>query len=280
MANSFLYDNTYPIPKEILRHINTKLYSLSDKEGIKRAKNLLKSKSVSYQELKRLKNFFDHFDVEKNNVEQFELAGGQLMRGWVDHMLDTQRDLIKTKEKSLSSVKPDLHHDLSLGKVEIPKIEDINKGVNEDVNGEVTGEVPGKYKSDLQKNALAVIFNPDKKILLLKRAPIVEYWQPNKWALVGGKVENGEDVEEAVKREIEEETGLIIDKFLERFVIQRNPDSVEHIFITIYEGDPYDIKLNDEHTAYEWFSYIEINFINTVPNLKDYINIALNKNYN
>lgn len=48
----------------------------------------------------------------------------------------------------------------------------------------------------------AVIFNPHKQILLLKRA------QLNYWDLPGGRIQQNEEVLDALKREVQEETGL------------------------------------------------------------------------
>ena len=55
------------------------------------------------------------------------------------------------------------------------------------------------------KTAAAIIMFPANKILLIKRGTVVfrDYW-----ALPGGNVEAGETVEEAVVREVREETGL------------------------------------------------------------------------
>ena len=47
--NSALYGNTYPIPKQILTKINALIYTnVLTGDGIKRAKNLLKSGNVTY----------------------------------------------------------------------------------------------------------------------------------------------------------------------------------------------------------------------------------------
>jgi len=57
------------------------------------------------------------------------------------------------------------------------------------------------------KTAAAIIEFPDNKILLVKRGtPVFRGY----WALPGGKVEPKETVEEAVIREVKEETGLIV----------------------------------------------------------------------
>jgi 8-oxo-dGTP diphosphatase len=62
------------------------------------------------------------------------------------------------------------------------------------------------------RTVVAIIEFPNNRILLVKRAtkPFVHYW-----ALAGGRVEVSETVEQAILREIKEETGLdveIVDK--------------------------------------------------------------------
>jgi 8-oxo-dGTP diphosphatase len=56
--------------------------------------------------------------------------------------------------------------------------------------------------------AIAIIEFPNNKILLIKRGTSVFRGY---WALPGGKVEDGETVEEAVVREVKEETGLKVE---------------------------------------------------------------------
>jgi 8-oxo-dGTP diphosphatase len=58
------------------------------------------------------------------------------------------------------------------------------------------------------RTVAAIIEFPDNKILLVKRAtvPFIGYW-----ALVGGRVEIGESVEQAAIREVKEETGLVVE---------------------------------------------------------------------
>jgi mutator protein MutT len=58
------------------------------------------------------------------------------------------------------------------------------------------------------QTAAAIIEFPNNKILLIKRGTTVFRGY---WALPGGKVEAGETVEEAIVREIKEETGLTVE---------------------------------------------------------------------
>ena len=95
--------------------------------------------------------------------------------------------------------------------------------------------------------------------------------------MVGGAIEKGETPEQAVKREIKEETGLDISKFIKSFSIQKNPDSIEHIFACRYDGEPTDIKLNEENTNYGWYDVDEMKFLDIVPHLIEYITMAFKK---
>lgn len=255
--NSELYDKTFKLPSEVLKHLQAVLTSNPHGEGVKRAKFLLKNGAITYQAMKRIKNFFD--DYKGDNKKQYELAGGDLMKSFIERTLNRERDAVSRGKEIKRDATNDLSRDMKPQKT--PQLNE-NDGENDGV----------------KKNALAIIVNDNNQFLLLKRNPNVEMWQPGKWALVGGSVEEGETPEEAVKREIKEETGLDINKFEEKFVIQRNPDSVEHIFIGKYDGHPFDVKLNWEHISYDWCFPEELKFLNHVPNLVDYINIAF-KNY-
>lgn len=144
-------------------------------------------------------------------------------------------------------------------------------------SGEVNLKENNEFPKDLKRNALAIIFNDSMHVLLLKRSSNEEHWMPSKWALVGGGVEDGEEPVEAVQREIKEETGLEINNFIEKFVLQRNEDSVEHMFIAKYNGNNDDVELNHEHDDFDWYSIEQIKNLDSVPNLLDYVKIALTK---
>lgn len=109
--------------------------------------------------------------------------------------------------------------------------------------------------------ASIIIYN-DEKILLQQR-------KDNKcWGYPGGKIENGEIVEEAARRELYEETGLIVNSMM-LFGVFSGPE-FHHVYPDGNEVDIIDIVFtsNDFHgelTAQEeevddlrWFHYNEL----------------------
>jgi 8-oxo-dGTP pyrophosphatase MutT (NUDIX family) len=257
MANSELYGKTFSVPPDVLKYIQTVLVSTPTGEGVKRAKFIVKNGVLTYQELKGLKHFFDTFNPQTGNKAQYALAGGDLMKAFVEKTLQAERDAVDRGKE----IKRDMTVDVNLGTkaYQTPRLNEEEK------------------KEELKKNAVAIIVDKDNKFLLLKRSDDPTIWQPSKWALVGGAIEKGETPEKAVSREIQEETGLEINKFTKTFSIQRHADSIEHIFACRYEGDPTDVTLNPENTKYGWYDVEEINYLDTVPHLMEYITLAFKK---
>ena len=99
----------------------------------------------------------------------------------------------------------------------------------------------------------AIIFNPDGKILLCKS----HKWK-NKYVIPGGYIEFGEKMEEALKREIFEETGLdIYDIELislkESIGDDKFHEDKHFIFIDyVCKTDSNKVTLNDEAEEYVW----------------------------
>jgi 8-oxo-dGTP diphosphatase len=255
--NSQLYDKTYPVPQDVLRGIQVALTSTPQGDGVKRAKTLLKNGVITYQGMKRLKNFFDYFNPQTDNKTQYVLAGGDLMKQFIETTLAQDRAGVARSKEVRRDMTANPNSELKPNSP-MPRLNETKKD----------------KKEEKQKNAVAVIVDNDNKILLLKRSKMPKIWQPEKWSLVGGAVEKGETPQQAVEREILEETGLTIDKFVKVFSIQRNPNSIETVFACRYEGDPTDIKLNEEHTNYGWYDIDEMNYLEIVPNLIEYVTLS------
>jgi len=255
MANSELYGKTFQIPNDVLERIKKHLVSHPDVDGSKRAKFLLKNGTITYQSLKRLKNFFDTFNPQQQNQVQYELAGGDKMKGFVESTLNAKRDAV-TRSKQIKN-DADLPNRLGVKAQKTPRLDEDTK-------------------KDVDSVALGVVVDGDNRILLLKRNYVKDGWGNGQWALVGGTIEGGEDSEETLRREIKEECKIDVDKVIKKFSIKRN-DIIEYIFLCTYSGHPDKIQLNDEHIEYGWFKHSDIKYLDTVPNLKDYISISIKK---
>ena len=66
-------------------------------EGFIRNKELQGQKFISYKQLKRIKNFFDNFKVNHNELS-FILNGGVEIKNWVNDELRKMREFIKTNK--------------------------------------------------------------------------------------------------------------------------------------------------------------------------------------
>jgi hypothetical protein len=108
-VNKDLYGKKIEIPEDVVGylqqcHDNAKGANDST-EGYRRNKELRNSGYVTYQQLKRIKNFFDNFNGHENDLP-FILNGGHYVKGWVDRMLDSMRDGISIPKKTKSLVLP------------------------------------------------------------------------------------------------------------------------------------------------------------------------------
>jgi len=96
------------------------------------------------------------------------------------------------------------------------------------------------------------------KILILKRHPNSKT-NPNRWELVGGKVDPGEDFDKALIREFHEETNLkikikdLIGAVQEDFPHKRTVAIVMNV--EILSGE---IQISDEHVDWKWATIDEI----------------------
>jgi 8-oxo-dGTP diphosphatase len=108
----------------------------------------------------------------------------------------------------------------------------------------------------------ALLIRSDGKVLLGLRSPTKKAW-PGHWDSIGGRVEKGESLEQALVREVQEEIGVTPVEFeLIATVRERRPqdfgDALHHIYaIAKWQGgEPANVC--DEHTELEWFGVNEM----------------------
>ncbi len=115
-----------------------------------------------------------------------------------------------------------------------------------------------------------LLYDDNGKILILKRSTDSKT-NPGKWELPGGKVDQGESFDQALIREVFEETGLKI--FVEHFVgaSEQNLHVIRAIHIImsgrIMEGE---LKLSEEHEGYAWVFFEELADYELADWLNDY----------
>ena len=104
--------------------------------------------------------------------------------------------------------------------------------------------------------AAAVIFDEDKNIFLVKST----YQRSHPWGLPGGSLEYGEHPEEAVIREVWEETGLNI--CIERLLVVNSwlPDRVGLYYLCSITGGTF--APSDEVSEFAYFS------LDNLPDIK------------
>ena len=101
---------------------------------------------------------------------------------------------------------------------------------------------------------LGVIMRPDGKFLITQRV-MTKAWAPGWWEVSGGAAMAGEESEEAVMREIKEETGLDVKGAKGGYMFsyhRENPGEGDNYFVDIYryemDFDESDLKLQEAET--------------------------------
>jgi hypothetical protein len=106
MANSALENKYWEMDEELTNHL-TRIFNAYNGdetvEGYKRLEGLTKDPEISYQQMKRIKNFFDGFNGKKSETP-YLLNGGTKMKQWVDECLSNARQDIKGKKKSMMDI--------------------------------------------------------------------------------------------------------------------------------------------------------------------------------
>ncbi len=131
----------------------------------------------------------------------------------------------------------------------------------------------------VERSAGAVIFRKTKEgreYLLIKHAPPYHHWDFPK-----GHIEKGEKTEEAVRREIKEETGIskieIIPGFKETiryFVKYTGEKALKFVAYFLAKTNEKKIKLSHEHEDFAWLSLEEAHGKTTYKTSKEVLKKA------
>lgn len=93
--NKDLYNKNITLPKEVLEYLTVCFEYLPDAnsnvEGYNRNQELRDSGYVTYQQLGRIKNWFDTYSGDGKDAP-YILNGADYMRNWVNRTLDSLRD--------------------------------------------------------------------------------------------------------------------------------------------------------------------------------------------
>lgn len=133
--NKDLYGQVIYLPKEILDNLTICFQHVpnSDQntEGHRRNEELRKNGYVTYQQLGRIKNYFDNYNGDKKDYP-FILNGGDYMKTWVDQTLDSMRNGDRSQKQIDHEYKEPLYND------------DINVNTLKDLGWLVDFESPSK----------------------------------------------------------------------------------------------------------------------------------------
>ncbi len=148
--NSKIYDEKVIFPEDRQEHLRICFLKVKDAdkntEGYKRNQELQGQKTITYPQLKRIKNFFDNYKGKQTDPE-YILNGGIEMKAWVDNELrrliqgiamtaknkmntGMQNQFISTHSKDGIDVRPSKEHSRTVDKYNAAVTESL-KRINE-----------------------------------------------------------------------------------------------------------------------------------------------------
>jgi hypothetical protein len=129
--NSELYGKSWDFPEDMRKHMKLCFVKVknvdSNVEGFNRNKRLQSSTSITYPELKRIKNFFDTYKGTTTDAP-FILNGENKMKDYVNSILSGARNSVASSEKIRRDTAMTNHQiDMSNTKVDMNPNSDTEK---------------------------------------------------------------------------------------------------------------------------------------------------------
>ena len=110
----------------------------------------------------------------------------------------------------------------------------------------------------VEHSAGAIVFRPERKQVLY----LVLHYEEGHWGYPKGHIEKGETIEETVRREIREETGIVdidlISGFKELtkyFFVFEGQRIFKTVVFLLAKTQTKKVELSFEHIGYEWLPY-------------------------
>ena len=170
-GNKDLKNRKFPLPKGVRKYLVTILNNYNgdkDVEGYKRLNNILEMNGIKYQEMKRLKNYFDNFQGDIHS-DEYILNGGDAIKTWVNNTLNTATNAIRgfkqaKKDAGISNafIKPHEKDRLTHGKMKPT----ISKFQTHGVADKMSNNNAIKYEATERKT----IYLSEEQIRLIREA--------------------------------------------------------------------------------------------------------------
>lgn len=109
--------------------------------------------------------------------------------------------------------------------------------------------------------AKCVLINKENKFLILKRTDYKNNGSENLWDIPGGSVDKNEDLNNAVAREVNEETQINLNSYnVFKIVSGKATQENSYIVFSLFYSKDFsgDIQLSKEHSEYKWIGVEEI----------------------
>lgn len=127
----------------------------------------------------------------------------------------------------------------------------------------------------MKRYVVGFVFSPDRsQVLLIQKAR--PEWQMGKLNGVGGHVEKGEMVREAMIRECQEESGILIENWIHVVQLFGSDFHIDFFYSTLLIM-PITVKNPDATEPVAWYPVETLSVLKTLPNLQWLIPLCLDE---